>query len=51
MPLELGRAIATELNPLFKIADLVLLKTLPRTTSGKLMRRELRRKYRPGSQD
>jgi acetyl-CoA synthetase len=42
---ELGRAIAVELNPLFKIADLVEVETLPRTTSGKLMRRELRRRY------
>jgi acetyl-CoA synthetase len=48
---ELGRTIATELNPLFKIADLVVATTLPRTASGKLMRRELRRRYRPDSKN
>ncbi len=42
---ELGRMIAAELNPLFKIHDLVVVDSLPRTASNKLMRRELRRKY------
>jgi len=43
---ELRRRIATELNPLFKIHDLVLVDSLPRTASNKLMRRELRADYR-----
>jgi acetyl-CoA synthetase len=42
---ELGKAIAKELNPLFKIHDLVVVDSLPRTASNKLMRRELRRRY------
>jgi len=42
---ELGRTVATELNPLFKIHDLVVVDSLPRTASNKLMRRELRRRY------
>ncbi len=43
---ELSRMLAKELNPLFKLHDLVLVKELPRTASNKLMRRELRAKYR-----
>jgi len=43
---ELRRRIATELNPLFKIHDLVLVESLPRTASNKLMRRKLRSSYR-----
>ncbi len=42
---ELGRALADELNPLFKISDLVVVDQLPRTASNKLMRRELRKRY------
>jgi len=42
---ELGKSLASELNPLFKIHDLVIVDTLPRTASNKLMRRELRAKY------
>ena len=42
---ELGRIVATELNPLFKIHDLVVTDSLPRTASNKLMRRKLRRRY------
>jgi len=45
---ELQKRIAKELNPLFKIHDLVLTETLPRTASNKLMRRELRRRWRGG---
>ena len=36
-------AIKRDLNPLFKIHDLVLIDALPRTASNKVMRRELRR--------
>jgi acetyl-CoA synthetase len=42
---DLGKTLAKELNPLFKIHDLVVVDSLPRTASNKLMRRELRRQY------
>ena len=42
---ELRRRIAVELNPLYKIHDLVLVDSLPRTASNKLMRRKLRAAY------
>lgn len=38
-------AIKRDLNPLFKIYDLVLIEALPRTASNKVMRRELRARY------
>ncbi len=41
----LQRAIRTELNPLFKIHDMVEVEALPRTASAKVMRRELRARY------
>jgi acetyl-CoA synthetase len=43
---DLQKAIAQHLNPLFKIRDLVLVDTLPRTASNKVMRRVLRDFYR-----
>jgi acetyl-CoA synthetase len=45
---ELGAQLAKKLNPLFKIHDLVLAEQLPRTASGKLMRRKLRARYLEG---
>jgi acetyl-CoA synthetase len=39
---ELRQIIATRLNPLFRIHDLVPIETLPRTASNKLIRRKLR---------
>jgi acetyl-CoA synthetase len=42
---ELGRLIASELNPLFKVHDVVIRESLPRTASNKLMRRTLRAEY------
>jgi len=42
---ELGKSIASNLNPLFKIHDLVVVESLPRTASNKLMRRKLRARY------
>lgn len=42
LPQELGRRIAAELNPLFKIHEVVTIDALPRTASNKVMRRELR---------
>jgi acetyl-CoA synthetase len=38
-------AIRRDLNPLFKIHDLILVDALPRTSSNKVMRRELRARY------
>ena len=45
LKLALAKNISVELNPLFKIHDLVIVDSLPRTASNKLMRRELRRQY------
>ena len=42
---DLRRQIAGELNPLFKIHRLVVVDSLPRTASNKLMRRKLRARY------
>jgi acetyl-CoA synthetase len=42
-------AIKRDLNPLFKIHDLVLVEALPRTASNKVMRRELRAQHAAGS--
>jgi len=42
---DLRRMISSELNPLFKIHDLVIVESLPRTASNKLLRRELRDHY------
>jgi len=42
---ELREAIRVKLNPLFKIHEVVVLDALPRTASGKVMRRVLRRRY------
>lgn len=45
---QLQALIAKTLNPLFKIHDLVVIETLPRTASNKIMRRKLRDAYRSG---
>ncbi|MDZ8055777.1 MAG: AMP-binding protein [Aulosira sp. ZfuVER01] len=42
---SLQTAIRQQLNPLFKIQDLVIVDTLPRTASNKVMRRVLREHY------
>lgn len=39
------QAIAARLNPLFKIHDVVITDSLPRTASNKVMRRTLRAEY------
>ena len=45
-PLKLAqKAIRSELNPLFKVTDLVKIEMLPRTASNKVMRRKLRDSY------
>ena len=42
---EVRARIGTELNPLFRLHDLVTVDALPRTASNKLMRRKLRARY------
>jgi acetyl-CoA synthetase len=42
---DLKTMVARQLNPLFKIYDLVITQDLPRTASNKLMRRTLRTRY------
>ena len=42
---EMQRAIATRLNPLFRISEVVVAPTLPRTASNKVLRRVLRDQY------
>jgi acetyl-CoA synthetase len=39
------QAIGAELNPLFKVHDVVITAALPRTASNKVLRRELRAEY------
>jgi len=46
---DLKTLLASRLNPLFKIHDLVVVDALPRTASNKLMRRELRARYQGGT--
>lgn len=45
---ELSQKIRNEINPLFKVEDVVSIDTLPRTSSGKVMRRTLRSLYMKG---
>jgi acetyl-CoA synthetase len=42
---EMQRSIATRLNPLFRISEVVVAPTLPRTASNKVLRRVLRDQY------
>ena len=39
---EMQAAIRSQLNPLFKLSDVVAIDELPRTASAKVMRRTLR---------
>ena len=41
----LSRLVKSELNPLFKIHEVRLAESLPRTASNKLMRRKLRAEW------
>lgn len=43
---DMQRMIREKLNPLFKIHDVVLIGSLPRTASNKIMRRTLRSQYK-----
>lgn len=45
LQVSLQRAIAQQLNPLFKIRELIIVEALPRTASNKVMRRVLRDQY------
>ncbi|MGK7873035.1 MAG: AMP-binding protein [Xenococcaceae cyanobacterium] len=47
---SLQGAIGQRLNPLFKIRDLAIVETLPRTASNKVMRRVLRDQYQADSE-
>ena len=44
---DMQQRIRDQLNPLFKIHDVLIVDALPRTASGKVMRRELRAQYAP----
>jgi acetyl-CoA synthetase len=39
---EMNTALKQQLNPLFRVAELEVVDALPRTASGKVMRRKLR---------
>jgi acetyl-CoA synthetase len=45
MMAEMQNAIKRDLNPLFKIQEVVIVDALPRTATNKVMRRELRARY------
>ena len=42
---EMQQALRSELNPLFRVEDVVAIHELPHTASAKVMRRELRERY------
>ena len=42
---EMQQALRSELNPLFRVEDVIVISDLPRTASAKVMRRELRERY------
>jgi acetyl-CoA synthetase len=42
---DMQKAIRAELNPLFRVHDVVAVPALPRTASAKVMRRALRDEY------
>jgi acetyl-CoA synthetase len=42
---EIQKMLTSDLNPLFRIGEVILREHLPRTASNKLMRRSLRREY------
>lgn len=43
--MDMQTVIKKQLNPLFKVSDVVLVDALPRTASNKIMRRVLRERY------
>jgi acetyl-CoA synthetase len=44
---QLQQAIRSRLNPLFKLHQVIPVESLPRTASGKVMRRVLRAQLKP----
>ena len=46
LKLQMQKTIKNRINPLFRIFDIVLTDALPRTASNKIMRRELRARYK-----
>ena len=42
---SMQQAIKEKLNPLFRITDVVVIESLPRTASNKVMRRVLKSQY------
>jgi acetyl-CoA synthetase len=42
---DMQKLVKTQINPLFKVNDVVETKSMPRTASGKLIRRNLRKQY------
>ena len=46
---DLRRRIAQQVNPLFRIHDVFVKESLPRTASNKLLRRQLREEYLRGT--
>ncbi len=42
---QMNDAVKHSLNPLFKIAQVKIVDSLPRTASNKIMRRELRQRF------
>jgi acetyl-CoA synthetase len=43
--IKVKQIIKRKLNPLFKVSEMILIDKLPRTASGKVMRRKLRNNY------
>ena len=42
---KIKNLVKTQINPLFKVSDVLCIDTLPRTASGKVMRKNLRKEY------
>ncbi|HIP47407.1 MAG TPA: AMP-dependent synthetase, partial [Lutibacter sp.] len=40
------KLVKTQINPLFKVSEVLCIDKLPRTASGKVMRKNLRKAYR-----
>ncbi len=45
--IEMNKRIRTQLNPLFKVKSVHIIKAMPRTASGKVLHRELRKQAKP----
>jgi len=43
---EIRNLVKNKINPLFKVSEVILLASLPRTASGKVMRKVLRENYK-----